>query len=626
MTKIFFPLVVVSLVLFSLFGNGCLDYDNGKYTETESDTVKVKAFLTLALDSVGTRYKADTLLPTDSVIFIAVVEPTKSIRMRDYYWELDSTRMGSEFSFKTAIKEPGHHIIQFVLLDRFGDTLSDTLHLWISSPPILDNVHFIPINKAQGVDPLSGISFAWNAIDSDPNSQISYHFSIYDNESLYVDTILHQPYFECFKTLPLSRKIYWDVKAYDEFSMVAKNAIHSTFYTQGIQSGSGIEAMVSSGGTEALSGLRSSLRTKEGTVISTSEIANDLKTGHFHFSALTPGNYSLFIYNELYPDYQLDTVSFSLFPGSVLDLDTLVLKDAIPPRVNPIGSESDSLPFADTVLFRINDEGLPLSRENISVSYNGVSYSNWTFQRDTLRIFLSAGTSPLWQPLVLKITDKSLNSFKHTYYLSPASLFIRSLLDTTLNSSFSSLSIPIRNIAPNLTPERFFWDINADGLWDSESAANGVSEGTHLFASSLFNKKNTQVLVAILYTNGILAQTSFKVTLSNRAPISTFAKCITPCNIAASDTAATFLWHSASDADGDALQYRVVYVIGSSATFTEDDWIYATAASSDTTATVRNLPVGYIRWWVQAIDSEGATSAIWNPTSLVSILANGGSI
>jgi hypothetical protein len=626
MTKIFFPLVVVSLVLFSLLGNSCLDYDNGKYAETESDTVKVKAFLTLALDSVGSRYKADTLLPTDSVIFIAVVEPTKSIRMLDYYWELDSTRMGSEFSFKTAIKEAGHHIIQFVLLDRFGDTLSDTLHLWISSPPILDNVHFIPINKAQGVDPLSGISFAWNATDTDPNSQISYHFSLYNNDSSYVDTILHQPYFEYFKTLPLSQKFYWNVSAYDEFSMVAKNAIHSTFYTKGIQSGSGIEAIVTSGGAEALSGLRSSLKTKEGTVISTSEIANDLKAGHFHFSALTPGDYDLFIYNERYPDYQLDTISFSLFSGSVLDLDTLVLKDTILPRVNPISSNSDSLPFADTLLFQIEDEGLPLSRDNISVSYNGATDANWAFQRDTLRIFFSANTSPLWQPLVLKVTDKSLNSFKHTYYLSPASLFISSLSDTTLNSSLSSLSIPIRNIAPNLTPERFFWDINADGLWDSESAADGASEGTHLFAASLFNTKTTQVLVAILYTNGILAQTSFKVTLSNRAPISTFAECITPCNIAASDTATTFLWHPASDADGDVLQYRVVYFIGSSATFTEDDWIYGTEASSDTTATVRNLPQGYIRWWVQAIDSEGATSAIWNPTSLVTVSSDGGGI
>jgi hypothetical protein len=406
--------------------------------------------------------------------------------------------------------------------------------------------------------------------------------------------------------------------------MYANDTIQATFFTRGILSYCGFDATVTSGTTAALSGLRVSLKTETGTLISTTDAESNLSKGHLYFSSLAPGNYQLYLYNTLYPDFQLDTVSFTLLPGTVLDLDTLSLLDSIAPVITAAGSQNDSISFADTLLFHVKEGGITLSRDNFSILFNGSTYTNWSFKTDTLRIIGKKNTSPLWQPLIIKITDKFLNITKHSYYVSPASLFIKSLPDTTIASD-SGILIPIWNIMPNMTPERFYWDIDADGLWDIEKAADEASQSSQLFTGSLFHEKTTTVKVAILYTNGILATTSFTVTLLNRAPVSTFAECITPCNVAASSTSATFKWHPGYDADGDVLHYRVVYFAGSSATFTEADWIFATELSTDTSATVRNLPEGYIRWWVQAIDSEGAISEIWNPTSLVAVTNDEGS-
>ena len=136
----------------------CTNSDDALYDESSNSSISISAKLLLEKDSISRQGKADTVRPGDTLTFIADIEPSRSIRIQRYYWTLDGDKWASEFSFRSNISEPGHHEVVFVLVDYFGDTLTDTLHVWVGNLPILDEKAFIPHPGTQQIPTESGIS------------------------------------------------------------------------------------------------------------------------------------------------------------------------------------------------------------------------------------------------------------------------------------------------------------------------------------------------------------------------------------------------------------------------------------------------------------------------------------
>ncbi len=588
--------------------------DNGRFDTSDADTVNVQVYLTHSFDSTGTRLKADTLLPSDSIILIAVISPGKSIRMQDYFWQMDSRTIGYDFSFKTSIREAGHHTLRFVIIDRFGDTLSDTLGVWVSRPPVLNDSEFIPGDRSQGIDVSSGVSFAWAASDSDAGARLSYRFRLENADSVYADTLLDTPYFHYSGRLPGLRKMNWRVTAADEFGFYAKDTLRAVFYTAGIGPEGAIFAQVSSGPDSVRAELRAKLLNESGKSISVDEAFGT--TGEFRAAPLSAGKYKLYFYNPLYPDYQRDTLSVTLTAGESLDLGAVALADTIKPVISAAGTSGDSLAKADTLKFIIKDGGGTIGSGLCHIYLDGSLYTAWALKGDTLRVAIPAALSIGWQPLRIQVYDNVQNFAKRTFYIEPDSPFISTLPDTLAATSDSAIGIPVTNIYAGLTPGRFYWDIDSDGSWDMEAAAGGMEYATRKFALSLFKTARTKVTVAIGYTNGMIAKKSFTLTI-NHTPVTLATGCVSPCGDTISSTTYKFIWHLATDADGDSVRYKVLYHAGAGLTFPDSEWVYAASAGRDTTVTVSGLPSGSLRWWVQAIDDRGGVSAIWNPPVLI---------
>lgn len=614
--KKFLPAFCLFLLACGAFLNTACDSldDNGRFDTSDADTVNVRVYLTHSLDSTGTRLKADTLLPTDSVILIAVISPGKSIKMQDYFWQMDSRTIGYDFSFKTGIREAGHHTLRFVIIDRFGDTLSDTLGVWVSRPPVLNDSEFIPGDRSQGIDVSSGVSFAWAASDSDAGARLSYHFLLEGADSVYADTLIGVPYFHYSGRLPGLRKMNWKVTAADEFGFCAKDTLRAAFYTAGIGQESAVFAQVSSGPDSVRAAVRATLLNGSGKSISVDETFG--ATGEFRAAPLSAGKYKLYFYNPLYPDYQRDTLSVTLAAGESLDLGAVALPDTIKPVISAAGTSGDSLARADTLRFIIRDGGGTIGSGLCRIYLDGSLYTAWTLKKDTLRVAIPAAVSIGWQPLRIQVYDNAQNFSKRTFYIGPGSPFISTLPDTLAATSDSAIGIPVANIYAGLTPGRFYWDIDSDGSWDMEAAAGGMEYATRNFALSLFKTSRTKVTVAIGYTNGIIARKSFTLTI-NHTPVTLAADCVSPCSDTISSSAYKFSWHPATDADGDSVRYKVLYHAGASLTFPDSEWVYAASAGRDTSVTVSGLPSGSLRWWVLATDDRGGVSAIWNPPVLI---------
>ena len=73
------------------------------------------------------------------------------------------------------------HVAKFVLLDRFADTLSDSVTFWTAPIPVLDLENFIPRNGSE-ISANAKISFAWNALETNPFAETNYHFSFYNHK------------------------------------------------------------------------------------------------------------------------------------------------------------------------------------------------------------------------------------------------------------------------------------------------------------------------------------------------------------------------------------------------------------------------------------------------------------
>lgn len=491
--------------------------DSVSFDTKDVETVSVAAYLIRTDDSTRTRIKSDTLLPTDSVVLIASIEPSRSIRMTDFFWQIDSGRSISEFSVRTAFEDPGKHFAKFILLDRFADTLRDSVTVWVTPQPVLDTEKIIPKNNSQGIRPDQPLYFVWEPSQANPDANVQYAFSLRCGTELFADTVLSRSEFTFAGTLPELEMCSWEVQASDQFGRKSATEIFARFFTTSLDSSENGAAFFSLDLTDTrlADSLKAALFDSSGNLLF--DTLFDISTELFDiaFRKLPQASYRAFFQSARFPDFQSDTISFRVAANRTTFLESFPLRDFIAPEIQDSNSP-DSISRQDTLLFQINESGLPLEKANLKVVLNGLAFKDWEFSSDSLQIFLhNAGQTFSWSPLTISVTDKSGNSSSRNFFISPGKSCVKTLSNSQMSAASSaSIEIPITNTCPNLSPSRFFWDIDSDGSWDGEASATGNS-ASKKFSSSVFSGAQSRVTVRILYESGEFYEASFRLQIGS---------------------------------------------------------------------------------------------------------------
>lgn len=477
-----------------------------------TETVSVKAYLLRIGDSSKTRLKADTVSPADSVIFLSVIEPSRSIRITEFHWQVDSGETFSEFSHRAQITEPGKHLIRFTLLDRFADTLQDSATLWVAPEPSIDTSKAIPRNGSRGISPARPLSFAWTFSAENPLSETVFPFTLECDGKTLADTLLHSPEFLFDDSLPPLCRCTWTVSAEDDFGKASRQKILANFFTGPSDSGAGIGSLYASvdvSRSEILSTLRMELFDADGTPVDTDTLSVVRNIPEMTVKGLPAADYSVFFSSLAYPDFTSDTVSFSIQKGKVSTAEGIPVRDTTPPKIEGLVFTAKSLPWEDTLLFRVQDGGMPLQKGDVDILFDGTALTSAELSGDTLKLFLRDFPRSFSEhPLTISATDKSGNASTAEFYVSPGKSCIETLSEGTVHVD-SSVAIPVKNVCPHLVPKRFFWDIDEDGSWDGETPANGADSAVKVFSGSLFSRFENRVRVYILYESGAEYESEF---------------------------------------------------------------------------------------------------------------------
>lgn len=411
----------LGLLIFALAA--CTDSDEYLFNEQATQDIRVSATVTKSFDADAPKTKSDTVQPGDSLIFLTTVYPSKSIRNQQYYWTIDGNSFASEYSFKKSIDTPGEHKVAFVFVDFFGDTLSDTLSITVASPPAVDTEHFIPANKTQNIVADTAINFAWNIYDPDSLWEVYSHFVLRDHEkNILVDTILSQAYFTYMKGLAPLQKYTWTVAAYNEFDQRSNDVLSSSFYTNGLSGESAVSGTITTNTELSAFKFKVSLMDQNHDTLKTLTTSK-LHNADFDIKPLSKGDYRIVVAVDQESDFTAESIPFHLNKNQVLELDTIVLKDEVPPRIAAPWNH-DTINIADTLRFTIVDLGGDIPTSKIHVFYENDYIYDFKLSNDTLLVpFTKQAAAQTWsyKPITIVAIDASYNRGKKTFYLRPNS-------------------------------------------------------------------------------------------------------------------------------------------------------------------------------------------------------------
>ena len=438
----------------------CSDSDSLLYDEGNHVDITIRAEMAHSYEIDSARVQVDTISPKDSLIFIGEINQSHNVRYREYFWTIDGKAFSTDLNFRKPVTEAGFHIICFVVLDNYGDTLRDTLRLWVSNPPIIETQGFIPAIGSQGLSPKEGITFAWHGYDPDSISKVYYRFEIQEprgigytsdlHPKLYtvsnsiMDTLLEVPYFTYWENPgfyhPLENlKFYtWSVRAVNEFGQESDSLIQGEFFTKGIRDEGGIQAFIRFSNESLYDRYYYSYHGKIHLDIldsSSNPIAEHemrLDTNQFVISPLEPGRYRIIASLPKLTNFSFDTADVVVQPGEIAIADTIRLVDTIPPSnkyLTPEGllQDTDTLDFKDTLRFYFEDHGGDLRQEVLwnGQELRGYDYRNTLYSEDhtsdTILVTLpDSYKSWTYQLLTIKAFDYSGNTNFKTYVIKPS--------------------------------------------------------------------------------------------------------------------------------------------------------------------------------------------------------------
>lgn len=416
-------LAALGLLILSFVA--CTDSDDYLFNGQPVQDIKVSATISKSFDVDAVKAKSDTVQPGDSLIFLTTVYPSKSIRNKQYYWTIDGNSFASEYSFKKSIETPGEHKVAFVFVDFFGDTLSDTLSITVASPPSIDTEHFIPANKTQNIAADTAVNFAWNLYDPDSLWDIYSHFILMDNEkNVLVDTILNQAYFTYLKGLSPLQKYTWTVTAYNEFNQKSNEVLLSSFYTNGLNGENAISGTITTSTEFGTFEFKVSLLDQAHDTIKTLTTSK-LHDVDFAIKPLSEGDYRIVVSVNQESDFTAQSIPFHLGANQILELDTIVLNDEIPPRISTFRNR-DTINIIDTLRFFIEDLGGDIPTSKIHIFYENDYLYDFKLSNDTLYVpFTKEAAMQSWsyKPITVVVFDASYNRSKRTFYLRPNATF-----------------------------------------------------------------------------------------------------------------------------------------------------------------------------------------------------------
>ena len=616
-----------TLAIASIFFDACTDSDNLVFDANNTNSIAVNVYMAKSFDSTAARVKSDTIIHGDSMLFIANVLPSKSIRIRDSYWLLDNKYYASEFNIHDAIPFPGPHEIVFILITYFGDTLSDTLHLWISSPPILDNNKFIPAAQSQSIPPRDEIQFAWNAYDIDSICSLYYHFRLTNlideekGEPDLIDTIISTPYFNMNRELKPLSQYRWTVQAYNEYNVPSATTISSTFATSGIGDEGAISGTLKMSNENLYTDIEFIIldaRNKETKIKQSFE--KTPSTGFFEIKPLQPGKYNIFARSEKAVDFVSDTVSTTVLAGQISSIDGhLFMQDLTPPTIQST-SGKDTLDFADSLSFIITDG----SSENVlsdAVVYIGSRKITQYFQAGNTLTVHTIESDRSWIPQFVTVLakDGSGNSTSKSFVLRPSVFWFETNHDTIISRQ-APITLFFKDHNPNsFIPTLYKINPNGDVKGTISIRAEGRTSLEIEASGESFARNEQNVSMSIVYTNGISQTRTWKITINEPPFMSYESHCITPCESYITNSA-IFKWHEAEDPENDHIWYRLNVLVGSDTITDTTQFYYRSDYIQGTQTLLRDLPEGPLYWWVEATDSYGGVSPVWETKAYAIVL------
>ncbi|MCQ2105779.1 MAG: hypothetical protein MJZ26_08315 [Fibrobacter sp.] len=425
-------LLLLAMLIPAVF-LGCVNSDDYLFDENDARDISIDAFMTESFDTAYTRNKTATICPGDSLIFLTEIYPSKSIRRTRYYWTLDGKPFANEYSFKNTVTEPGSHKIAFVFVDYFGDTLSDTLHLYVATPPSLVTENIIPANNSQEFSPNDIISFAWTADDPDSLWDVFYHFKLQeassagqDSSKILVDTVITKTNFSYLGELKPLTKYQWVVSASNELNQSSRDTVYGTLFTAGYAGEGGVQGNLAASSNEV--GLKYHLILQdslEQTVVDKIQESSGFGQAFFSIAPLVPGDYLLKVSLDSYPDFGEVSTHAKVINNKLTLLDTIRLIDNVKTAIRHV-SNNDSLDIADTLKFIVKDGGGKVLSSRISVRLESIVIPEIFLDNDTLVVPLNsigAALNQSWSTRTLIVTtlDMSGNKTTRTFFLRPNS-------------------------------------------------------------------------------------------------------------------------------------------------------------------------------------------------------------
>ena len=366
----------------------CSDSDQYLYDDEDMVALQVHAEMARTFEIDSARVKADTITSKDTIVFIGEITPSRQAHYREYYWTLDGKDFSNDMNFRKPVTKAGYHEICFVVTDYFGDTLRDTLRLWVTNPPVIEPRGFIPAIGSQGLSPKEGIHFAWHGYDPDSISKVYYRLEIQEprgirytddrHPKLYtvghsiLDTLIETPHFTYWDNSNFyhrleNLKFYtWSVRAINEFGLESDTVVQGNFFTKGNRNEGGIQAFIRFSNESLYDKYSHNGKIHLDILDSLSnpviEREMELDTNQVVVSPLKPGKYRIIASLSKLTDFSTDTADVVVLPGEIAVADTLRLLDTIPPSnkyLTPEGlvQDVDTLDFKDTLRFYFEEHG-----------------------------------------------------------------------------------------------------------------------------------------------------------------------------------------------------------------------------------------------------------------------------
>lgn len=482
----------ILLLVLCAFLYSCIDSEAVVY-QKESEEIAISAFI-LGQDS--TQIKDTTITLNDSILLIGNIFPERKNHIQKFFWKTPENAIYKEFQIQVKPNFPGDFTYHFFVIDFHGDSLSDSIQIHVSTPPVLDSNSFLPENNSSRLPPDSLI-FSWLASDDDKD-ELFYQFKLFQDENLIIDTSLNETFFKLPFDLQALECYRWELSVFDSKG-IQGNTLISTFSTGTKSNKARFRGEISIFPDTLLSQIVLTLESKDSSQVLS------LQNGFFDSKEIPPGDYKLSAKLPSYADYKTESISVTLKKGDFLDKLRIHLDDSQPPTFPLL--LKDTLPYASTFTFLIENHGFPLNDSSFKILLDQENITP-KFSNDTLYVTLPKYNLPICRFLFLTAEDVCKNKTEQEFLICPESAWANKLQDTTIAQS-DTLKIHFQESNPYHLPlKEIVWTSPQNDSWKIIQTTEDSS--VYLFGA-LFETGFYTIKAKSIYENGLEILNQFQL-------------------------------------------------------------------------------------------------------------------